>query len=304
VTNDQETGAVADGTSRESSAYWSANQPGFRFSDHIPGTPEFFDEVERHRYGLEPHIPELVQFPRWSGQDVLEAGCGIGTDAVQFARGGARYTGLDASPTAIELARQRFALEALPGAFLTGSATALPFPDESFDLVYSHGVIHHIPDTGAAVREFHRVLRPGGHALVMVYHRRSVNYLLNIMVIRRSLAAALLIPGAAALIARILREDPSILEGHRSLLREHGLRYLRDRDLFLSNNTDGPGNPLSKVFTRTEALAMFDDFSDAQTVVRFLNLRLLPGAAKLEASDLGTGSARRWGWHLYVLASK
>jgi SAM-dependent methyltransferase len=292
------------GTPTQSSQYWSANQPGFRFTDRAPGTPEFFDEVEEHRYSLEPHIRELAQFQRWSDRDVLEAGCGIGTDAAQLARGGARYTGLDASHTAIELARRRFELEALPGDFVPGSVTDLPFPDESFDLVYSHGVIHHIPDPAAAVREFHRVLRPGGHALVMLYHRDSLNYRVNIMLVRRLLAAALLIPGAAGVIARALGEDPSVLKGHRSLLGVHGLRYLTDRDLFLSNNTDGPGNPLSKVFTRNEALAMFGEFSDARTAVRFLNLRLLPGTAKLEASDLGRRSARRWGWHLYVLASK
>jgi SAM-dependent methyltransferase len=243
--------------SQAASSFWAAHQPGFRFSDHRPGTPEFFADVEHHRYRLEPHIPEIVRFERWGGQDVLEVGCGIATDGVQFARNGANYTGVDFSPTALELAHRRFELEQLPARLEHGTATELPFPDESFDLVYSHGVIHHIEETDAAIREFHRVLRPGATALVMVYHRNSLNYYVNIMLVRRLLAATLLAPGMPRLVARATGEPPSVFEGHRRLLRQCGLRYLSDRQLFLSNNTDGPGNPLSKVYTRSQAVVLF-----------------------------------------------
>src|SRR5205085_904898 len=122
----------------------------------------------------------------WRDRDVLEAGCGIGTDGKQFARAGAVYTSIDFSPTALELARQRFAREGLSGEFVAGSLTELPFGDASFDLVYSVGVIHHIPDTERAVAEFRRVLRPGGRVLVMVYHRSSFNYHVSIMVLPRA----------------------------------------------------------------------------------------------------------------------
>src|SRR5262245_37512149 len=173
----------------QTSDFWSRSQPGFRFSSDEPGTPRFFAEVERHRYALEPHIPEVVQFERWANRDVLEVGCGIGTDGARFAGSGATYTGVDQSEPAIGLARRHFDLEGLAGSFQSCSATRLPFDDDSFDLVYSHGVIHHIDGTEAAVREFHRVLRTGGTALVMVYHRDSFNYRVNIMMIRRMLAA-------------------------------------------------------------------------------------------------------------------
>ena len=142
--------------------FWTENQPGFRFSALEPGTREFFDEVASHRYSLEPAIKEMVRFDDWRGREVLEAGCGIGTDAVEFARAGARYTGLDFSPTALDLARRRFALEGLEARLVEGSVTALPFPERSFDLVYSNGVLHHVEDTHRAIREVHRVLRPGG----------------------------------------------------------------------------------------------------------------------------------------------
>ena len=285
-------------------AFWAANQPGFRWTVHEPGTPEFFRDVEEHRYRLEPHIPEVVRFDRWAGARVLEVGCGIATDGARFARAGARYTGLDATPAALELARTRFELEGLQGDFVHGSADELAFPDASFDLVYSHGVIHHIENTAGAVREFHRVLRPGGTALVMLYHRGSLNYYVNIMALRRALAALLLVPRAVPLLARVTGERPELLAAHRELLRRHGLRYLADRELFLSNNTDGPGNPLSKAYTRRDALDLFGAFRSVRTTTRYLNLRVYPGGERLAATRLARRLERRAGWHLYVEAVK
>jgi SAM-dependent methyltransferase len=284
--------------------FWNELQPGFRFSSAEIGSPEFFAEVEEHRYRLEPHLPEIVKFDDWSANDVLEAGCGIGTDGVRFARAGARWVGVDLSANALALARQRFALEALSGDFVEASLLDLPFPDARFDLIYSHGVIHHIHETQRCVDEFRRVLRPGGTALVMVYHRNSFNYRFNIMIMRRGLAALLLIPGGIRAVARITREDPDLLRAHRSLLSLYGLHYLTDRGLFLSNNTDGPGNPLSKAFSREEATALFREFDDVSTDVRYLNLRIYPGGARLAQTAIGQRLERKVGWYLYVKAKK
>jgi SAM-dependent methyltransferase len=285
-------------------AFWGANQPGFRFSSAPVGSREFFEEVERHRYALEPHVPSVVRFEEWAGRDVLEAGCGIATDGLQFARAGARYTGLDFTHEAVELARRRFELYGQEGTFLQGSVTELPFEAESFDLVFSHGVIHHLPETRRAVEEFHRVLRPGGVALVMLYHRSSLNYHLNIMLLRRVLALALLAPGASSAVVRATGERPDVVEGHRELLRTHGARYLLDSSLFLSHNTDGPGNPLSKVYTRSQAKELFSPFARVETAVRFLNLRIWPGGDRLARTPLARRLERRIGWHLYVRAQK
>ncbi len=284
--------------------FWVGYQPGFRVSDEQVGSREFFDEVERERYALEPDIPEMASFASWRDRDVLEAGCGIATDGLQFARAGARYTGIDFSSTALGLARERFELQGVTGNFVEGSITALPFPGASFDLVYSMGVIHHIPDTEAVVSEFHRVLRPGGRAIVMVYHRNSFNYYVTIMALRRALAAALLVPGGATVVARASGESPDVLEGHRSLLREHGVRYLRDPEMFLSNNTDGPGNPLSKVYSREGARELLSAFDEIHTTVRFLHLRSYPAGSKLAGTDLAGRLGDRWGWHLWVDARK
>jgi 2-polyprenyl-3-methyl-5-hydroxy-6-metoxy-1,4-benzoquinol methylase len=292
------------GLTVEAVEFWASNQPGFKFAKAKPGTREFFAEVEEQRYALEPHIPEMALFERWAGRDVLDVGCGIATDGVRFARAGATYVGYDATSTAVDVARHRFELEGLAGSFVQGSATELPFSAETFDLVWSHGVIHHFEDTAKAVEEFHRVLRPGGVALVMLYHRRSFNYAVTILGVRRLLAATLLLPGGTAAVAKLTHEDRAVLEGHRELLRAHGLRYLRDRRLFLSNNTDGPGNPLSKVYSEAEARDLFSRFADVTTESRHLNMRLYPGGRSLEASRLGETLGRRVGWHLYVRAVK
>lgn len=291
-------------TDTERSGFWTENQPGFRFTDARPGTPEFFAEVEAHRYALEPAIPELARFPDWRGRDVLEAGCGIATDGINFARNGARYTGVDFSDSAVELARRRFELESVEGRIVQGSIAELPVADCSQDLVYSNGVIHHLPETEQVVAEMHRALRPGGMALVMVYHRSSFNHWVNILLIRRLLALGLLVPGVQGGVSRLTAERDDVFEGHRRLLEEHGIRYLLDRRLFLNNNTDGPANPLSKVYTRSDARRLFGDFSSVRTVVRFMNLRLYPAGDRLARTGLMRTLERRVGWHLWIQAVK
>lgn len=285
--------------------FWSDYQPGFRFADAPVGTVEFFEQVSAYRDSIEPHIPEIVDFPRWSGAAVLEAGCGIGTDGVRFARAGADYTGLDFSPTALSLASHRFDLEGLPGRFVSGSVTQLPWRDGTFDLVFSHGVIHHVDDTAGAIREFSRVLKPGGTALIMVYHRRSLNYHVSIMVLRRALIGLLLLPNGERLVSRVTREPEEVILGHKDLLARHGSAYIRDRALFLSHNTDGPGNPLAKVYSRAELARLVPpELQVVRTAVRYLNLRLYPAGSRLAATTLARRLERRVGWHLYIECRK
>lgn len=287
--------------------FWSDQPPGLKWlpgSREDPVTTERYQAVRETRYRLEPHLEELAGFESSGGRVVVEVGCGIGTDGTRFLQGGATYLGLDESDTAVKMARQTFDLLGLGGEVVAADATALPIQDASVDVVYSNGVLHHVEDTEAAVAEIHRVLRPGGHCVVMLYHRSSLNYRFNILVLRRLGALALLAPGAARVIGRVTGEPPAILEGHRYLLRRHGLRYLTDRQLFLSNNTDGPGNPLSKVYSEGEARRLFGRFQRVQTQVRYLNLRTLPALDRLLPDRLKARLARRWGWHLFVRATR
>jgi len=153
--------------------YWQAEPCGTSTTTAEPGTAEFYADVERRRYELEPFIPGFAEFERWRGKRVLEVGVGLGTDFVQFARAGADMTGIDLTEAAVEAVRDRLALEGLEADLRVADAEELPFPDGSFDLVYSWGVLHHTPDTERALAEVRRVLRPDGEAKIMLYSRRS-----------------------------------------------------------------------------------------------------------------------------------
>lgn len=136
-------------------------------------SPEWYEAIERRRSELEPFIEQYAQFERARGKQVLEIGVGLGTDFVRFARAGATVTGIDLTERSVELVRRRLELEGLNGRVLVGDGESLPFPDASFDRVYSWGVLHHTPDAARAIREAIRVLRPGGELTLMVYGRHS-----------------------------------------------------------------------------------------------------------------------------------
>src|SRR5437762_2257815 len=187
-------------------AFWQEHPCGSKFSDAEIGTREFFDRVEQHRYEKEWHIPAAAGFASTRGLKVLEIGCGVGTDGLQFARSGATYTGVDLTEAAVDLARKNFESAEMPGEFRVSDAENLDFADESFDIVYSHGVLHHTPDIAAAVREFHRVLKPGGRAIVMLYHRGSYNYRIGIRVLRRAGAGLLRSEGGIKIVNRLTGE--------------------------------------------------------------------------------------------------
>ncbi len=163
--------------------YWNTRIHDLEMTDHPVGTREFFDDLDDYRFDKLHYLPRLVDFGGFAGQRVLEIGCGIGTDLVRFARGGARVTGIDLSDTAIGLARQNFALHGVEAALLeVGNGEALPFADGSFDVVYGHGVLQYTADAARLVREAHRVLTPGGQAIFMVYNRVSwLNALSKVM---------------------------------------------------------------------------------------------------------------------------
>jgi ubiquinone/menaquinone biosynthesis C-methylase UbiE len=155
------------------SEYWQVAPCGTSTVDAEPNTPEFFAGVEQRRYELEPFIPGFAEFGRWQGKKVLEVGVGLGTDFVQFARGGALLSGIDLTEASIDAVRRRLALEGLEAELRVADAEELPFRSGEFDLVYSWGVLHHTPATERALAEVRRVLRPGGEARIMLYSRRS-----------------------------------------------------------------------------------------------------------------------------------
>ncbi len=157
--------------------YWDRRPCNIRHSTKPPGSREYFDEVERRKYIVEPHIPRFAEFPRWQNKRVLEIGCGIGTDTMNFARHGALVTAVDLSEKSLEMARKRAEVYGLSGSirFYHGSGEALAdvLPAETYDLVYSFGVIHHTPHPDRVLEQIRNYVRPGGTVKIMVYHRYS-----------------------------------------------------------------------------------------------------------------------------------
>jgi SAM-dependent methyltransferase len=162
--------------------YWNERIHDLEMTRHPVGSREFFADLDEYRFDKLRYLPALVDFAGYRGRQLLEIGCGIGTDLARFAAGGARVTGVDLSQTAIDLARRNFDHLGLTGDLRVADGEALPFPDASFDVVYGHGVLQYAAAPDRLVAEAHRVLRPGGEAIFMVYNRRSwLNALSKVM---------------------------------------------------------------------------------------------------------------------------
>jgi ubiquinone/menaquinone biosynthesis C-methylase UbiE len=154
---------------------WSADPCGPKVSA-VPGTASYIEQLVAERHAYAPWFDEALGYASAAGLDVLDVGCGQGIDVVQYARAGARVRGIDLTPRHVDLARMHVAALGLEAEIAVADAEALPFDDRSFDRVSSNGVLHHTPDILAAIREIHRVLRPGGEARVLVYNRWSFHY--------------------------------------------------------------------------------------------------------------------------------
>jgi ubiquinone/menaquinone biosynthesis C-methylase UbiE len=154
--------------------YWNERIHDLEMTQHEAGTREFFADLHDYRYDKLHYLPNIVDFSAYRGKALLEVGCGIGTDLVRFAQGGAIVTGVDLSATAIDLAERNFAWHGVTARELrVANGEALPFADASFDVAYGHGVLQYTADAARLIRECYRVLRPGGEAIFMVYNRVS-----------------------------------------------------------------------------------------------------------------------------------
>lgn len=167
--------------------YWETKSPQTWYSDKKYGSLEWFNELEYKRYNVYyKYFKEFSEFKHHSGERVLEIGVGMGTDTVQFAKNGAKVYGIDLTEHSIEMTKKNFKLHLLPlyplGRLKVADAENLPYPNNSFDLVYSIGTIHHTPDTQKAIKEIHRVLKPEGKAIVLIYARGWKHYFKRIFI--------------------------------------------------------------------------------------------------------------------------
>jgi len=150
--------------------FWNADPCGSRYLGDLAD----FEAHARARYQLEPYIHEFAGFAQSGGQRVLEVGVGMGADFLEWLKAGAQATGVDLSSTSLEQAKRRCEIAGYAPDLRVSDAEHLPFPNDTFDIVYSYGVMHHSPDTPQCIREAWRVLKPGGSLRIMIYHHPSL----------------------------------------------------------------------------------------------------------------------------------
>ena len=154
-------------------AYWDEHIHDLSITTYPVGTPGFFRQLNEYRYDKLKYLPRLVDFNGYKGKNLLEVGCGVGIDLVRFARGGANVTGIDLSKTAIDLACKNFEQSEQNADLRVMNGESMKFADNTFDLVYAHGVLQYTADAQKMIVEIHRVLKPGGEAIMMVYNKQS-----------------------------------------------------------------------------------------------------------------------------------
>jgi ubiquinone/menaquinone biosynthesis C-methylase UbiE len=282
--------------------FWNANPCQSRLSEEIQRR-RYFEEISCKRFqGREWHVPIVAKFDSFHGKDVLEIGCGVGTDGIEFARNGANYIGVDLTPHSVELTRERFKIFGVPGRFEVANAEeCLPLPDASMDHVYSFGVIHHSPAPEKIVSEIYRVLRSGGTFTVMLYNRSSINYYVEIMFLRRLFKWCLLPQFMPRLISAITGFDRWKLEGHRDLLKK---RKNISKEEWISMNTDGPFCPLARVYNAKEAAALFCAFNNVRQEVWEFNVDHWSVIGKFIPDSAAKWAGRHWGWHRMIYGRK
>jgi SAM-dependent methyltransferase len=160
-------------TTAEVRDYWERHIHDLDITRHPVGSRGFFDDLDQYHFEKLHHLLRLVDFDGYKGRSVLEVGCGAGVDLARFAKGGARATGIDLTASAIELVKANFAQQRLHADLRVADGERLPFDDNSFDLVYAHGVVQYTATPQRLVDECRRVLRPGGEAIFQVYNRVS-----------------------------------------------------------------------------------------------------------------------------------
>jgi 2-polyprenyl-3-methyl-5-hydroxy-6-metoxy-1,4-benzoquinol methylase len=261
--------------------YWNARPCNFRHSQAPVGTRQYFDEVEARKYFVEYHIPGFAEFERWRGKKVLEIGCGIGTDTVNFARGGAQVTSVDLSEKSLELARTRASVFGLQDQirFFPGNAEELSsfVPVEPYDLIYSFGVIHHTPHPDVVLDQLRPYTRPGTTLKIMLYHRRSYK------------------------VAGIL-------------LSEGRGQFWKLQDLIAKNSEAQTGCPVTYTYTRREGRQLLEShgFRVREVQVKHIFPYRIPDYVQYRyvkqpcfrwmPQPLFRALERRFGWHLLLTA--
>src|SRR5260221_465865 len=262
-------------------SFWNTEACDTHVVKRACGDADFYERFREQRYRTQWHIPLLVPFADAKGKQVLEIGTGNGADGVMFAINGGIYTGVDLTEAALEATRKHFQVLGLSGTFQKENAEQLSFASESFDIVYSHGVLHHTPDTQATIDEVFRVLKPQGRAIIMLYHKHSFNYYIRILAYMRLRVFLKICSRLGSwkrdreqarsdlMIGLRGNQDRKVWEFHYRNFLMDGWGYLRARH-FVHHCTDGPECPIAFTFSQREARRLFAKFPALEMKVAHL----------------------------------
>jgi ubiquinone/menaquinone biosynthesis C-methylase UbiE len=289
---------------RQIREFWNENPVGSNFIPYHQDR-SFYEQYDAFRYGTEGHILGELDTMDLAGKKTLEIGLGQGADSTQLIDRGALYYGIDLTEESVRRVKERFELFNKPYVEVqVANAENIPYPDNSFDIVYSHGVIHHSPRIELIVAEIHRVLKPGGKAVIMLYHRSSFNYYISIGLMRRvGLMLIWIFPFLAKLVSRLTGESVERINRHKYYLKQEGISYFRMKN-FIHRSTDGPDNVYATVWSKRSSRKLFHAFREMDFSIHFLNQRHLLGLQHLLPGSFKRWMAGRYGWHLWVKAIK
>lgn len=264
---------TSDSYKDEVQAQWDQDPCGSHYVKNAEThTLEWYQEAEAYRYGIyAPWMREVMEFDLHVGEEVLEVGGGMGADLAQFARAGAHVTDLDLSSGHLSHAMENFRLRGLKGKFVHHDAEDIPFADNTFDVVYTNGVIHHTPNTSRVVAEIYRVLKPGGKAIIMVYAENSLHYWVQLVF------------------------KLGLLNG---LLARYSMGEIMSRHVEISTSDQ---RPLVKVYTGRRLKQMFRSFTDVTVCKRQLIAEELPSFLRWIPIE---PAGRLMGWNLIIKAYK
>ncbi len=257
---------------------WTKNPIGVESTKYVERTKEFFDDIEKNRYEVyAPWMKDIFKFDQYKGKKVLEIGVGTGTDHLQFAKAGAILTGVDITPKSIELTKRNLELHGYGSNLSVTDAENLPFEDRTFDIVYSFGVLHHIPDIQKAINEIHRVLSPNGKAIIALYHKYSLFWI------------------------SVIIYDMILKKGFfKKTIRQ------RLSEIEISGKET---KPLVNLYSKKQVKKMFSKFKERKIYTRHLDIRLSGRRINkflnlILVKRFLEGLSKRFGWYLIIEVKK
>ena len=257
---------------------WSEAPCGTNYTEEKTLSRKYFEEIEKHRYHTHPWIKESIDGFKINGKDVLEIGFGAGTDHLNLARRGGKMHGIDLTIRHHEITHKRLSLYGFKSNLIIGDTERLPYENETFDFVYSFGVVHHTPDTKKAVAEVYRVLKPGGRCWLSVYHKDSIFFWWSIF-------------------------------GVEYLLKKGWRKRSLQQQLSLIEYPNINENMVIKLYKRKEFEMMFHNFNDVKTHIRHLIPIDIAYASAFynnpyNPNPLLSKIGRKFGWYIVLDALK